>query len=186
MAYGRSKSGKSKCNGPPGIELFSTLSWLQFEIHGLVGTTKGHSQGQSLFWSCLPSSYSPQSSLAFPHQPTHLRWCVAASLSASHCFNFSSSLTRNPSLNFFGSIDNPVGLALHSRGPVKMGSSAGFRGANTSNAHTILTNVMYSSRFARCDPVHMRDPAPYAKCCVPCPSARLRNRSGMNSVGESN
>jgi hypothetical protein len=109
---------------------------------------------------------------------------VAVSDCSNHFSRQVLSRTRKPILKAFGSMDNPDGLALHSRGPVKIGLCDRSAAGRISNEMSMRTNVIYISLYAKCEPVHIRDPAPKAKCGVPDPSGEFKNRSGLNSWGD--
>lgn len=84
---------------------------------------------------------------------------VRSSLSAIHrCTNFVSRGLK-PTLNGFGSVVSAVGIALHSIAS-KIGRSAGSLAGCIVNAMISRTYAVYSSRLARCEPAHMREPAP--------------------------
>lgn len=91
----------------------------------------------------------------------YLKCAVRSSASATHCLSLASERGLMPILNGFGSNVNDVGVALHSMQSMQ-GASSGFSDGNISNAVMRRMYAVYSSRFARCEPAHMRDPAPYA------------------------
>jgi hypothetical protein len=132
-----------------------------------------------------PHSISESTLLAFIFHLNRQMLCCFLCCS-KHFLRRSLSLMRNPILKLFGSMESPVGFASHSRGPVRMGLWLGSIAGSIEREISMRTKVTYISLLARWDPVHMRDPAPKAKCCVPGPSAMFKNRSGKNSVGDLN
>ena len=92
-----------------------------------------------------------------PHPPYNP--LVLSSLPSIHPSNVRASLTLTPILNPFGSSVKLVFDALHSSAS-RIGASFLSWGGRISNAEISRINAVYSSRFARCEPAHMRDPAP--------------------------
>jgi len=80
--------------------------------------------------------------------PPPYRSFVLSSLSLIQSLTFSSSLHLKPTLNGFGSVVKPVGIALHSSAS-RIGKSFLSLGGSIWNAVINRMNAVYSSRFAR-------------------------------------